>query len=97
MLRLLPQTNHILRQGRWVVRMDYGTSTDPGKPLRSIPAIVHDTNNSMRLEMPWAHPTLVQHSQYHTQGWRANISIVVSKSDPVNPSVSEKAAAERYI
>ena len=69
-------------------------------PLRSIPEIVHDKNNSMRLEMPRDHPTLVQHSQYHTQGWRANggdISVTPSKRYPANPSVNEIIAAERYV
>ena len=49
--------------------------------------------------MPRDHPTLVQHSQYHTQGWRANgdFSILVSKSDPKNPSVDEIMACEKYI
>lgn len=45
------------------------------------------------------HPTIVQHSQFHTQGWRANgdISIIISKSNPENPSVDEIIATERYV
>jgi hypothetical protein len=32
------------------------------------------------------HPMLVQHSRFHTQGWRANgdVSLFLSKSDPDN-------------
>ena len=82
-----------------VCRMEFGTETKPGKPIRQEPAIVKDKNGCQRLEMPRDHPTLVQHSQYHTQGWRANgdISIIVSKSDPKNPSVHEIMACEKYI
>ena len=42
---------------------------------------------------------LVQNSRFHTQGWRANgdISIILSKSDPNNPSVNEIMATEKYI
>lgn len=45
------------------------------------------------------HPTIVQHSQFHTHGWRANgdISIIISKSNPENPSVDEIIATERYV
>lgn len=45
------------------------------------------------------HPVLVQHSKFHTQGWRANgdISLILSKSDPSNPSVDEILATEKYI
>lgn len=69
------------------------------KPERQYPAIVKDKNSSLRLEMPRDHPVLVQHSQYHTQGWRANgdISLILSKSDPENPSVNEILATEKYI
>jgi hypothetical protein len=44
-------------------RMEFGTSLNPGKPLRENPAIVRDRNGSLRLEMPRDHPSLVQHSQ----------------------------------
>lgn len=69
------------------------------KPERQYPAIVKDKNSSLRLEMPRDHPVLVQHSKYHTQGWRANgdISLILSKSDPENPSVNEILATEKYI
>lgn len=42
---------------------------------------------------------LVQHSRYRTQGWRANgdISVIISKIDPANPSVNEIISTERYI
>jgi hypothetical protein len=42
---------------------------------------------------------LVQHSQYHTQAWRANgdISLILSKNGPENPSVDEIIAVEKYI
>ena len=45
------------------------------------------------------HPVLVQHSQFHTQAWRANgdISLIISKSDPENPSVDDIIATEKYI
>lgn len=72
---------------------------NPGKPIRSLPAIVKDKNSCLRLEMQRDHPTLVQHSQFHTQGWRANgdISIIVSQSNPENPSIRDIMATERYI
>ena len=76
--------------------MEFGSLSSPGKELRSDPAIVRDKNRSLRLEMPRDHPLLVQHSRYHTQGWRANgdISVILSKSDPNNPSVDEILATE---
>ena len=79
--------------------MEFGTDKYPGKLLRQQPAIVKDKNASLRLEMARDHPMLVQHSQFHTQGWRANgdISIILSKSDPKNPSVNEIIATEKYI
>ncbi|KAK3104656.1 hypothetical protein FSP39_007268 [Pinctada imbricata] len=69
------------------------------KQERSAPAIVKDRNRSMRLELERDHPALVQHSKFHTQGWRANgdISLILSKSDPENPSVNEILATEKYI
>lgn len=69
------------------------------KPERQYSVIVKDKNSSLRLEMPRDHPVLVQHSKYHTQGWRANgdISLILSKSDPENPSVNEILATEKYI
>lgn len=69
------------------------------KQLRSQPAIVKDRNGSLRLEMERDHPVLVQHSRFHTQGWRANgdISLILSKSDPSNPSVDEIIATEKYV
>lgn len=69
------------------------------KQLRSQPAIVKDRNGSLRQEMERDHPVLVQHSRFHTQGWRANgdISLILSKSDPSNPSVDEIIATEKYI
>lgn len=69
------------------------------KQLRSQPAIVKDRNGSLRLEMERDHPVHVQHSRFHTQGWRENgdISLILSKSDPSNPSVDEIIATEKYI
>uniref|UniRef100_A0A8W8MJ19 Uncharacterized protein n=1 Tax=Magallana gigas TaxID=29159 RepID=A0A8W8MJ19_MAGGI len=45
------------------------------------------------------HPVLVQHSKCHTQGWRANgdISLILSKSDPSNPSVDEILATKNTL
>ena len=69
------------------------------KTLRSSPDIIHDGNQSMRLEMPRDHPTLVQHSQVHTQAWRANgdLSLILSKSGTENQSVDHIMATEKYI
>jgi hypothetical protein len=45
------------------------------------------------------HPSLVQHSRFHTQGWRVNgdVSLIISKSDPENPSVEEILSVEKYV
>jgi len=69
------------------------------KPTRSSPAIVKDRNGSQRLEMERDHPVLVQHSKFHTQGWRANgdISLILSKGGSANPSVDDILATEKYI
>ena len=69
------------------------------KPVRHAPAIVKDKNSSLRLEMARDHPLLVQHSKFHTQAWRANgdISLILSKSNPENPSVNEILATEKYV
>lgn len=69
------------------------------KPTRSSPAIVKDRNGSLRLEMERDHPVLVQHSKFHTQGWRANgdISLILSKGGSANPSVDDILATEKYI
>ena len=79
--------------------MEYGPIDGPGKSIRDEPAIVNDKNKCLRLEMPRDHPRLVQNSRYHTQGWRANgdISVILSKSDPNNPSVDEILSTERYV
>ena len=55
-----------------------------------------DRNGSLRLEMARDHPVLVQHSKFHTQGWRANgdISLILSKRDPSNPFVDIILATE---
>ena len=53
-------------------RMEFGTSVNPGKPLRDWPDLVRDRTGCLRLEMERDHPALVQHSQIHTQAWRAN-------------------------
>ena len=86
-------------QGQKVCRMEFGPQNMPGKILRDTPAIVKDKNGSLRLEMQRDHPMLVQHSMYHTQGWRANgdISLILSKSSPDNPSVEDIIATEKYI
>jgi hypothetical protein len=52
--------------------MEFGTESSPGKEIRETPALVKDKNGSLRLEMSRDHPSLVQHSRFHTQGWRAN-------------------------
>ena len=80
-------------------RMEFGNEQSPGKQLRKSPAIVKDKNGSLRLEMARDHPQLVQHSRFYTQGWRANgdISLILSKSSPENPSVDEIMATEKYI
>lgn len=69
------------------------------KPTRSSPAIVKDRNGSLRLEMERDRPVLVQHSKFHTQGWRANgdISLILSKGGSANPSVDDIIATEKYI
>ena len=89
------QTKH----GQRTCRMEFGSEQNPGKEIRSMPSIQRDKNGSLRLEMSRDHPMLVQHSQHHTQGWRANgdISLILSKSPPENPSVDDIIATERYI
>ena len=79
--------------------MEFGKENSPGKLLRCHHEIVRDKNKSLRLEMKRDHPVLVQHSRYHTQAWRANgdISVIISKSNPDNPSVNEILATEKYI
>ena len=85
--------------GKKVCRMEFGSTEAPGKELRDAPAIAKDKNGSLRLELERDHPNLVQHSQVHTQGWRANgdVSIILSQSHPSNPSVSEIVATEKYV
>ena len=82
-----------------VCRMEFGTSENPGKILRSTPAIVKDRNGRPRLAMVRDHPMLVQHSKYHTQAWRANgdISLIIGTSDPANPSVDDIIGMEKYV
>jgi hypothetical protein len=80
-------------------RMEFGTSVNPGKSLRDSPDLVRDRNGCLRLEMERDHPALVQHSQIHTQAWRANgdISLILSKSGTHNPSVDEIIGVEKYV
>ncbi|KAK3083478.1 hypothetical protein FSP39_023709 [Pinctada imbricata] len=87
------------RHGEKVCRMEFGSEKHPGKAVRDELSIVLDRNRNERLEMSRDHPFLVQHSKYHTQGWRANgdISIILSKNGPDNPSVDEIIATENYI
>ena len=87
------------KKGDKVCRMEFGTEREPGKPLREIPAIVNDKNGCLRLEMKRDHPRMVQHSRIHTQAWRANgdISLILSKSHPSSPAISEIIAAEKYV
>ena len=82
-----------------VCRLEFGTVENPGKLLRSKPEIVKDKNKCDRLELERDHPMLVQHSKYHTQGWRANgdISLILSRSNPDDPSVDEIMATEKYV
>ncbi|XP_053391813.1 uncharacterized protein LOC128554571, partial [Mercenaria mercenaria] len=88
-----------MANGKKTCRMEFGTPDSPGKVIRNSPALVKDKNGSLRLEMARDHPLLVQHSQYHTQGWRANgdISLILSKGSPDNPSVDDITATLRYI
>ena len=69
------------------------------KEIRETPALVKDKNGSLRLEMSRDHPSLVQQSRFHTQGWRASgdVSLIISKSDPENPSVEEILSVEKYV
>ena len=85
--------------GKKVCRMEFGSMESPGRILRDAPCLVKDKKGSLRLEMERDHPMLVQHSQYHTQAWRANgdISLILSKNGPDNPSVDEIIATERYV
>ena len=94
-LRLPPNSRANIRK----CRMEFGSENNPGKELRDNPSIVLDKNRNERLEMARDHPLLVQHSRYHTQGWRANgdISIILSKNGPQNPSIDEIIATENYI
>ena len=80
-------------------RMEFGSESKPGKEIKSCPALVKDKNGCLRLEMERDHPMMVQHSQIHTQGWRANgdMSIILSDSGPDNPSVSDIIATEKYV
>jgi hypothetical protein len=48
------------------------SGSSPGKEIRETPELVKDNDGSLRLEMSRDHPSLVQHSRFHTQGWRAN-------------------------
>ena len=61
-------------------------------------SLVKDRNGSLRLKLERDHPVLVQHSNFHTQGWRANrdISLLLSKSDHSIPSVDDILATEKY-
>ncbi|XP_064619450.1 uncharacterized protein LOC135482899 [Lineus longissimus] len=82
-----------------VCRMGFGTEEEPGRELRDVPAIVLDHNRNKRLEMERDHPSMVQHSRLHIQAWRANgdLSIIVSESQPENPSINEIIATEKYV
>ncbi|CAC5388030.1 unnamed protein product [Mytilus coruscus] len=79
-------------------RMEFGTGSSPGKQLKETTVIVKDKNGSLRFEMAREQQMLVQHSRFHSQGWRANgdISLIVSKSDADNPSVDDILATEKY-
>jgi hypothetical protein len=58
-----------------------------------------DHNGCTRLETARDHPMLVPHSRFHTQGWRAkgDISLILSKSPPENPSLNGIIATEKYV
>ncbi|KAH3863241.1 hypothetical protein DPMN_026221 [Dreissena polymorpha] len=79
--------------------MGFGSENKPGKAICDSPAVVKDKNGSLRLEMKSDHPFLDQHSQYHTQSWRANgdISLILSKCSSDNPSISDIIATEKYV
>ncbi|KAH3748569.1 hypothetical protein DPMN_183015 [Dreissena polymorpha] len=70
-----------------------------GKDIRDSPAIVKDKHGSFRLEIKRDHQFLVQHSQYHTQAWReyGDISLILSKRSPDNPSICDIIATEKYV
>ena len=80
-------------------RIEFGSESSPGKELRDTPTLKTDKYGSLRLEMARDHPILVQHSKFHTQGWRANgdVSLIHSRSDPDNPSVDEIIGVEKYV
>ena len=82
-----------------VCRMEFGKTSAQGKKIQSYPSLVKDRNGSLSLEMTREYPMLVQHSRFHTQGWRANgnISLILSKSNPDNPSVNEILATEKFL
>jgi hypothetical protein len=45
------------------------------------------------------HLSLVQHLRFHTHGWRVNgdVSLIISKGDPENPSIEEILSVEKYM
>ena len=85
--------------GMRVCRMGFGSDREPGLPAHADPKITVDMNGCHRLEMPQNHPFMVQHSRYHAQAWRANgdISIILPSSDPVNPSMRDIMAVQKYV
>ena len=60
-------------------------------------SFVKDKNKSECLELERDHQMLVQQSQFHTQGWRANgdISLILSRGGPDNLSVVKIIATEK--
>jgi hypothetical protein len=65
--------------------MEFGTESSPEKEIRETPALVKDKNGPLRLEMSRDHPSLVQHSRFYTQGWRANgdVSLICIRVCPI--------------
>jgi len=78
--------------------MGFGSENESGKQLRQYPDIIKDKNKRLRIEVKRDHPFLVQHSKFHTHGWRANgdMSLKLPTSGPDNPSVEEFLAVEKY-
>ena len=101
MFRLLFRKPHssASNNGKKVCRKEFGSTESPVRILQDAPCLVKDKNGSLRLEMERDHPMLVQHPQNHTQALRANgdISLILSKNGPDNPSVDEIIATKRYV
>jgi len=69
--------------------------------LKRVPPreIVEDHNGAPRIEMPRNRLSVVQHSRYQLQSWRANgdVSLILSNSPPDNPSIDDIIAIIDYV